>query len=61
MSEHFKTSLKPPDLQEWVKNYGGYQNIDWLAWDRAVELWREAYRQELEREKAEATTKRILP
>jgi hypothetical protein len=43
--------LKPPDLQEWIARYGGYHKIDWEAWDRAVELWLAAYRQELQRDK----------
>jgi hypothetical protein len=25
--------LKPPDLQEWVASYGGFQNIPWDRWD----------------------------
>jgi hypothetical protein len=28
-------SNQPPDLQEWVARYGGYQNIPWDQWDRA--------------------------
>jgi hypothetical protein len=27
---------KPPDLQEWVARYGGYQQIPWDEWDQAV-------------------------
>jgi hypothetical protein len=27
---------KPPDLQEWVARYGGYNEIDWEAWDKAM-------------------------
>jgi hypothetical protein len=27
--------VKPPDLQEWIGRYGGYDKIDWEAWDRA--------------------------
>jgi hypothetical protein len=29
-------SNQPPDLQEWVARYGGYQNIPWDLWDAAV-------------------------
>ena len=43
--------LRPPDLQEWVARYGGYDKINWEAWDAAVKLWRAAYQQELQREK----------
>jgi hypothetical protein len=28
-------TVRPPDLQEWVRRYGGYNRIDWEAWDRA--------------------------
>lgn len=27
---------RPPDLQEWVTRYGGYDQIPWVEWDRAV-------------------------
>jgi hypothetical protein len=27
-------SNRPPDLQEWIEKYGGYQNIPWDQWDR---------------------------
>jgi hypothetical protein len=29
-------SGKYPDLQEWVRRYGGYWNIPWDQWDAAV-------------------------
>jgi len=33
-----------PDLREWIKFYGGYQNIPpaaWARWDRLYEAYRE--------------------
>jgi hypothetical protein len=33
-----------PDLQEWIKFYGGYYNIPpaaWARWDRLYEAYRE--------------------
>jgi|SRR5215472_4110596 len=29
-----------PDLQEWVRKYGGYLNIPWDAWHAAMRRWR---------------------
>jgi hypothetical protein len=26
-----------PDLQEWIAKYGGYRNIPWVEWDKAME------------------------
>jgi hypothetical protein len=26
---------KPPDLQEWIRRFGGYHNIPWPEWDAA--------------------------
>jgi hypothetical protein len=26
-----------PDLQQWIKRYGGYTKIPWDEWDRAME------------------------
>ena len=43
--------LNPPDLQQWVEHHGGYDKVDWVAWDQAVEAWRRAYQQDLEHEK----------
>ena len=38
----------PPDLQQWIREAGGYHLIDWAAGDAAVEryqaLRRERYR-----------------
>ena len=28
-----------PDLQEWIDRYGGYDKIDWEAWDAAMAEW----------------------
>jgi hypothetical protein len=40
-----------PDLQALVTLAGGYQNIDWRAWDEAVARWRQAHRDQLHRER----------
>ncbi len=37
----------PPDLQEWVARYGGYQNIPWTLWDSANAQWQERRREVL--------------
>lgn len=29
----------PPDLQEWVRVWGGYHNIPWADWDAAYADW----------------------
>jgi hypothetical protein len=42
--------LGSPDLQEWIKFYGGYHNIPpaaWARWDRLYEAYRERRRNNL--------------
>jgi len=46
-----------PDLQQWVARYGGYENMDWSEWDRAVARWREDRRQQLESERMQAVAR----
>ena len=46
MSADPAAPLAAPDLQEWVRRYGGYWNIPWDKWDAAVaayEIERRAY------------------
>jgi hypothetical protein len=39
-------SNQPPDLQEWVARYGGYQNIPWDQWDGANAEYQERRREQ---------------
>jgi hypothetical protein len=48
----------PPNLADWVRMYGGYPNIPWLSWDRAVTEWQTRRRERLEQECA--ASKRII-
>jgi hypothetical protein len=46
-----KKSPSPPDLDEWIRTAGGYQNIDWAAWDQANAEYQAAYRERLANER----------
>jgi len=50
MSDEENAIDPPPDLQEWICRYGGYPNIPWDQWDRAVADWRARHRARLQRE-----------
>jgi hypothetical protein len=49
--------LKPPDLQEWVAKYGGYENIPWDLWDAANEEYQTRRREQIEHPPAPKTKK----
>jgi hypothetical protein len=41
---HSDDGRELPDLQEWIKFYGGYSNLPpaaWARWDRLYEAYRE--------------------
>ena len=50
MSTADPPKLEPPDLQEWVRRYGGYNNIPWADWDRANAEYQTARRERLKKD-----------
>jgi hypothetical protein len=41
----------PPDLTEWVARHGGYHQMPWPEWDKAVADWQMRRRERLEQER----------
>ncbi len=44
--------MKMPDLQEWIRRYGGYRLVPWPEWDRAMAEYQEARRERVRAELA---------
>jgi hypothetical protein len=47
-----------PDLMEWLATFGPYPDLDWKAWDRAVQQWQDQRREKLAADRLRVTADR---